>query len=39
MFNTIAALVVPIGIASKKVKSEIELHLLTAESKTRKFLM
>ena len=36
VFNAIAELVIPIGILSMKAKTEIEIHLVTAEAKVRK---
>ena len=36
IFNTIAELVIPIGIPIKKVKTEIETHPVIVEAKIRK---
>ena len=36
IFNTIAELVIPIGIPIKKVKTEIEAHPVIVEAKIRK---
>ena len=36
IFNPIAELVIPIGIATKETKAEIEIHPATAEAKIRK---
>ena len=35
-FNTIAELVIPLGIPSRKVKAEIEIYPVSAETKIRK---
>ena len=37
IFNSIAELVIPVGIASKKSKTEIEMHPVIAEGKIRKY--
>ena len=36
IFNPIAEIVIPIGIATKETKAEIEIHPATAEAKIRK---
>ena len=37
IFNSIAELIIPIGIPNKKAKSEIEIYSLILESKIRKY--
>ena len=37
IFNSIAELVVPLGMSIKEVKEEIEIYLVIVEAKTRKF--
>ena len=37
IFNPIGELVIPIGIPTKKAKSEIEIHPVIVEAKTRTF--
>ena len=36
IFDPIAEIVIPLGITSKELKSEIEIHPITAEAKIRK---
>ena len=37
ILNSIAELVVPLGMSIKEVKEEIEIYLVIVEAKTRKF--